>query len=69
MWSQLKTASITDVQVSKIESYGQKISTVEQLATTRGLGSTAAAPEPSVVRMSASSSTGLLVTTVDLIHK
>lgn len=69
VWAQLKTASEAPVRVSQSETYGQKISAGEREATTRGIGLTAAAPEPSVVRMNVSATDGLLTTTVNLTHK
>lgn len=70
MWTQLKAGGAEGrVQVSKSRSYGQTQTATEREASTRGFGLSQAAPEPSVVRMNVSSTTGLLMTTVDLIHK
>lgn len=68
-WAQLKAAAGAPARVSQSETYGQKISDGEREATTRGLGLSAAAPEPSVVRMNVSAADGLLLTTVSLTHK
>ena len=48
---------------------GQAQTEKEQVATTRGLGLDQTAPQPSVIRMSASTSAPVLVTMLDLVHK
>lgn len=69
VWAQLKSSGQAKVGVVKSKSYGQKQSQTEQVAVTRGLGLDQTAPEPSVIRMNASSNLPILVTAVDLIHK
>lgn len=70
VWERLKVAADGPVQVSKSVSFVGKAQTKgEREATTRGLGLSAAAPEPSVVRMNVASSAGVLSATIDLVHK
>lgn len=68
-WAQLKASGEAKVGVVKSKTYGQKQSQTEQVAVTRGIGLEQSAPEPSVIRMNASSNLPVLVTAVDLIHK
>jgi hypothetical protein len=68
-WVQLKMQGQAKVGIVKSASYGQKQTSLEREATTRGLGLDQAAPEPSVIRMNVSSTAPILVTAVDLIHK
>ena len=69
-WAQVQLASKAEVRVvtSKATS-GQMQTEKEQVATTRGLGLDQSAPQPSVIRMSASTNAPVLVTIVDLVHK
>jgi hypothetical protein len=70
MWTELKGAQQREpVAVSQVKDQGRAQTTDEREATTRGLGLGAGAPSPSVIRMTASSNSKLLVTTIDLIHK
>jgi hypothetical protein len=69
VWAQIKAALGGQVQVVKAKAYGQSQTPGEREATTRGLGLDRSAPPPSVIRMNASSNTGLLVTGIDLAHK
>jgi hypothetical protein len=70
VWAQVKkNAGDTSVIVSKAKDAGKRQTEREQVATTRGLGLSDESPPPSVIRMNASSNTGLLVTEVDLVHK
>jgi hypothetical protein len=68
-WAQLKASGEAKVGVVKSKTYGQKQSQTEQVAVTRGIGLEQSAPEPSVIRMNASSNLPILVTAVDLIHR
>ena len=68
-WAQVKLQGQAKVGIVKSSSYGQKQTAAEREATTRGLGLDQSAPEPSVIRMNASSNAPVLVTAVDLIHK
>ena len=69
MWAQLKGAQEREqVAVSRIEDQGRPQTPDEREASTRGLGLSSSAPTPTIIRMTASSNTGMLVTTVDLIH-
>ncbi|MDT5060259.1 MAG: hypothetical protein QOH63_718 [Acidobacteriota bacterium] len=69
VWAQVRASGQAKVGVVKSAKYGQKQSQLEREATTRGLGLDQSAPEPSIIRMNASSNTAILVTAVDLIHK
>ena len=69
VWAQVQMNGQAKVGVVKSTSYGQKQSQTEQVAVTRGLGLDQSAPEPSVIRMNASTTAPILVTAVDLIHK
>ncbi|HWT00994.1 MAG TPA: DUF4384 domain-containing protein [Pyrinomonadaceae bacterium] len=68
-WAQLKASGQAKVGVVKSKTYGQKQTQAEQVAVTRGLGLEQTAPEPSVIRMNASSNLPILITAVDLIHR
>ncbi|MBA2501648.1 MAG: DUF4384 domain-containing protein [Pyrinomonadaceae bacterium] len=71
VWAKVKTQSADSrvvVNRSK-ETDGQTQTTDEREAVTRGTTLTQSAPEPSIVRMNASSQTNLLVTMIDLIHR
>jgi hypothetical protein len=70
LWSQLtQTQERELVAVSEIKDEGRPQTAPEREATTRGLGLAADAPQPTVIRMNASSTTGLLVTSITLTHK
>jgi Domain of unknown function (DUF4384) len=70
MWTELKGAQEHEqVAVSQVKDQGRAQTADEREATTRGLGLGAGAPSPSVIRMTASSNSKMLVTTIDLIHK
>jgi hypothetical protein len=70
LWSQVSVNAEGKVVVDKkAATYGQKQTSFERDATTRGLGLGTSAPEPSIVRMNASSNAGVLVTALDLIHQ
>jgi hypothetical protein len=68
-WAQLKASGQAKVGIVKSKTYGQKQSQTEQVAVTRGIGLDQTAPEPSVIRMNASSNLPILITAVDLIHR
>lgn len=70
VWAELKGAQEREqVAVSRVKDQGRAQTNDEREATTRGLGLGAGAPSPSVIRMTASSNSKMLVTTIDLIHK
>jgi hypothetical protein len=70
LWAQVRVNAEGKVVVdSKAATYGQKQTASERDATTRGLGLGTSAPEPSIVRMNASSNAGVLVTALDLVHQ
>ncbi|CAN5143343.1 MAG: DUF4384 domain-containing protein [Pyrinomonadaceae bacterium] len=70
MWAQIKGANDREeIAVSQLKDAGRPQTANEREATTRGLGLSQDAPGPSIIRMTASSTTGVLVTAVDLMHK
>jgi hypothetical protein len=70
VWTRIQQAARADVKVvTNNSSAGKEQTEKEQVATTRGLGLDQTAPQPSVIRMSASTSAPMLVTTLDLVHK
>jgi uncharacterized protein DUF4384 len=69
VWTRIQQAAKADVKVVTNNSAGKEQTQQEQVATTRGLGLDQTAPQPSVIRMSASTSAPMLVTTLDLVHK
>jgi hypothetical protein len=68
LWAQVKAGMNARVQVVKSKSYGQSQTTGEAEAVNRGIGLTRSAPEPSIIRMNASSTSGLLITVLELAH-
>jgi hypothetical protein len=70
VWPELKGAQEREqVAVSKVKDQGRTQTSDEREATTRGLGLAAGAPQPSIIRMTATSDSKMLVTAIDLIHK
>ena len=69
VWARIQQAAKADVKIVASNTAGQPQTEQEQVASTRGLGLDQSAPQPSVIRMSASTSAPVLVTTLDLIHK
>lgn len=70
LWSRVRVNAEGKVIVdSKATTYGQKQTASERDATTRGLGLAPTSPEPSIVRMNASSNAGVLITALDLNHQ
>ena len=69
VWTQIQQASRANVKIVASNTAGQAQTEQEQVASTRGLGLDQTAPQPSVIRMSASTSAPVLVTTLDLVHK
>lgn len=68
LWSQVKTGLNARVQVVKSKTYGQAQTAGERDAVNRGLGLSRTAPDPSVIRMNASSDTNLIITVLELAH-
>jgi hypothetical protein len=69
LWTQLQDANKAEVKVVTSKTFGQSQTEKEKVATTRGLGLDQTAPQPAVIRMSASTNAPVLVTVLDLIHK
>ncbi|MBD0372162.1 MAG: DUF4384 domain-containing protein [Pyrinomonadaceae bacterium] len=68
LWAQVKAGMNARVQVARSKTYGQAQTSGEADAVNRGVGLTRSAPEPSVIRINASSTSGLLVTVLELAH-
>ena len=69
VWMRTQQAAKAEVKVVTNNTAGQAQSDKEQLATTRGFGLDQTAPQPAVIRMSASTTAPVLVTVLDLVHK
>ncbi len=69
VWTRIQQAAKADVKVVTSNTSGQAQTEKEQEASTRGLGLDQSAPQPSVIRMSASTGAPVLVTMLDLVHK
>lgn len=69
MWARIQQAAKAEVKVVTSNNAGLAQTEKEQVATTRGLGLDQTAPQPSVIRMSATTNTPVLVTVLDLVHK
>jgi hypothetical protein len=69
VWTRIQQSAKADVKIVTSNSAGQAQTEKEQTATTRGLGLDQTAPQPSVIRMSASTTAPVLVTVLDLVHK
>ncbi|HEX3146185.1 MAG TPA: DUF4384 domain-containing protein [Pyrinomonadaceae bacterium] len=69
VWTRIQQAAKADVKIVTSNTSGQAQTEKEETAATRGLGLDQSAPQPSVIRMSASTSAPVLVTTLDLVHK
>jgi Domain of unknown function (DUF4384) len=69
LWAQVQKDFSVPVQTAKVGNYGATQTAPEQQATTRGIGLSKEDPEPSLVMMTASSTTNTIVATLDLIHK
>lgn len=69
VWTRIQQSAKADVKIVTNNTAGQAQSEKEQAATTRGLGLDQTAPQPSVIRMSASTTAPVLVTVLDLVHK
>jgi len=69
VWARIQLGARADVKVVNSSQFGQPQSQSEVVATTRGLGLDQSAPQPSVIRMTASTKAPVLVTVLDLIHR
>ena len=70
VWTEIKAAQGREqVAVSKVKDEGRAQTSDERDATSRGLGLAIGAPQPSIIRMTASANSTMLVTAIDLIHK
>ena len=69
LWAQVQKNSGVPIQTDKSKEFGATQTAGEQEASTRGIGLNKDDPEPSLVMMTASSSTNILVATLELLHK
>lgn len=70
VWTEIKAAQEREqVAVSRVKDEGRAQTSDERAATSRGLGLVTSAPQPSIIRMTASAKSKMLVTAIDLIHK
>lgn len=69
VWARIQLGAKAEVKVVNSSQFGQPQSQSEVVATTRGLGLDQSAPQPSVIRMTASTKAPVLVTVLDLIHR
>jgi hypothetical protein len=68
VWAQVQQQKEQPLKTDKAERYGKAQTDTEHQASTRGLGLAKDDPQPSIILM-ASSSSSVLVTTLDLVHK
>jgi len=69
LWARIQQDSRANVKVVTNKVSGEVQTSAEQNATTRGLGLDQSAPQPSVIRLSATTTAPVLVTILDLVHK
>lgn len=69
LWAQIQKELDAPLQVAKMQRFGNAQTSGEHAATTRGIGLSKGDPEPSLIMLTASSSTCILVTKLDLIHR
>jgi len=69
VWQQMEKMTTAQVKVVTTQNFGQAQTEREKVAMTRGLGLDQSMPQPSVIRISASSKEPMLVTVLDLVHK
>jgi hypothetical protein len=69
VWEKIEKAAKAEVRVATSKNFGQAQTETEKVATTRGLGLDKSAPQPSVIRINASTTEPLLVTVLNLVHK
>jgi hypothetical protein len=69
LWSRLQNAMGTPLKVDNAQQFGKVQTGAERDAATRGIGLAADDPQPVLVMMNASSSSGLLVTFLQMVHQ
>jgi hypothetical protein len=69
VWAQLQEGTKAEVRVVTSKTFGQSETEKEKVATTRGLGLDQSAPQPAVIRMTATTNAPVLVTVLELVHK
>ncbi len=70
VWTELRAAQEREqVAVSQVKDEGRAQTSDERDATSRGLGLATGAPQPSIIRMTATANSNMLITAIDLIHK
>ena len=69
LWAQLQKELDVPVQVARTQRFGNAQTSGEHAASTRGIGLSKEDPEPSLIMLTASTSSGILVTKLDLVHR
>ncbi len=69
VWSEIEKATKAQVKVATTQNFGQAQTEREKVAMTRGLGLDKSMPQPSVIRINASTNEPMLVTVLDLVYK
>lgn len=70
VWDRVQRDMVrSNIRVVTAKQFGQAQTDSEKVATTRGLGLDQSAPQPSVIRINASTNDPMLVTVLDLVHK
>jgi hypothetical protein len=69
LWAQIQKGLDAPIQVARTQRFGNAQTPGEHAATTRGIGLSKGDPEPSLIMLTASTSAGILVTKLDLIHR
>jgi hypothetical protein len=69
VWTQIQAELNEPVQVARVSRLGSAQTSGERQAATRGIGLNRDDPEPSLIMLTTSTSKGLLVAAVDLIHR
>lgn len=69
VWAQIQQEMNGPVKVGKAVGLGNKQTSAEHRAVTRGIGLNRTDPEPSLIMLTASTNKNILVAAVDLVHK
>lgn len=69
VWAQLSKELSATPKIAKAARVGNKQTSAEQQAATRGIGLNRDDPEPSLIMLTSSTDKNILVTTLDLVHE
>jgi hypothetical protein len=69
VWAQVKKEVNEPTKTARAQNFGNKQTSAEQQATTRGIGLNRDDPEPSLIMLTTSTNKNVLVATLDLVHK